>query len=198
MNVLEFLSTIVQALAWPVSVILIVYILKKPFTELVKGVSKLKYQDLEIDFSEKLALIDKNISDKNKLHTEKEYIKPEEAEEAEEIETIANISPSSAILMAWRLVENEMKEAIIRLAISVDYSLDNLPYRNLKLLMDYNLIDRDTANAINDLRKLRNNAAHATENITTNTALRYYNIAKEVIVILRSLKRNEEHDSKTK
>lgn len=191
MSALEFFSSIVQALAWPISVILIVYTLKKPITDLFKGVSKFKYQDLEIDFEKKLEKIDQQISMKSKLKVEEEPTKLNNV--YEEIETIANISPNAAIVMAWNLVEKEIQEAIMRLAISPDYPLHNSPLKNLRLLKENNLIDTETEKATNELRMLRNKAAHVTkdeEKITTVEALKYYNIAQKVVIILKSLSRN--------
>ncbi len=188
MSTLEFFSSIVQALAWPISVILIVYILKKPITDLVKGVRKFKYQDLEIDFENELEKIDQQISTKSKLKVKEEPTKLNNVDE--EIETIANISPNAAIVMAWNLVDKEIQEAIIRLDISPDYPLHNSPLNNLNLLKENNFIDTGMENAINGLRMLRNEAAHVSKNeeeITKVNALNYYDVVQEVVTILKSL-----------
>ncbi len=190
MNALEFFSSIIQSLAWPISIILIIIILRKPISELVKGINKVKYQDLEIDFGKKLDNIDVKISKNNKIKITKKYSK---SEEVEEIETIALISPKSAIIMAWTLVEKEIQEAINRLAISPDYPPYNSSLKNIELLKDNNLIDNETINAIEEMRKLRNIAAHAVDyekKITSTEAIKYYGIAQEVVIILQSLNRN--------
>lgn len=187
MSTLEFFSSLVQSLAWPISVILIIFILRKPISELTKGISKVKYQDLEIDFGKKLAKIEQQISSKDNIKSNNLILQPDSVEG---LETIAYISPKSSIVMAWTLLEKELNEVIHRLIKSPESILDNSLSENINLLCGRNLIDSETIKAINDLRKLRNSAAHDNINekkITTELALKYYNITQKIIAILRSL-----------
>ena len=52
MDTLTFVSEALKSLAWPVVVVFLVLMLKKPITELIPLLRKLKYKELEMEFSE--------------------------------------------------------------------------------------------------------------------------------------------------
>ncbi|MEF7438278.1 hypothetical protein V4V36_13570 [Paenibacillus lautus] len=61
MTALEFTSSIVNTLAWPIIVTIIILILKKPLTQLLLSISKFKYNNLEMDFGKELIKIEKTL-----------------------------------------------------------------------------------------------------------------------------------------
>ncbi len=54
MDELTFISEIIKALAWPTVTVAIVFLLKKPIVELVPLMKKLKYKELELEFSQEV------------------------------------------------------------------------------------------------------------------------------------------------
>jgi len=52
---LTFVAEIVKALAWPTSILLLVLTLRKPIGELIPFLRKLKYKEIEMEFSCELA-----------------------------------------------------------------------------------------------------------------------------------------------
>jgi len=54
MDWLTFVTKIIESLAWPVSIVVIVLILKKPISALLPLLRNLKYKDLELSFGEEL------------------------------------------------------------------------------------------------------------------------------------------------
>ncbi|WP_307891709.1 hypothetical protein [Bacillus swezeyi] len=54
MNWFEFVSAIIQSLAWPVTLIMFVLLLKEPLSERMKELIKLKYKDFELEFDQKI------------------------------------------------------------------------------------------------------------------------------------------------
>jgi hypothetical protein len=54
MDALTFISEIVKALAWPTAIVVLVSLLKKPIVELVPLMKKLKYKELELEFSQEV------------------------------------------------------------------------------------------------------------------------------------------------
>ena len=54
MKTLEFVASAIDSLAWPVTVILCILILKEPLGKLLSRVSKFKYGEIEAEFQERL------------------------------------------------------------------------------------------------------------------------------------------------
>lgn len=48
MNFLELVSSIINSIAWPVAIIIIIGFLKKPISELIETIISIKYKDFEI------------------------------------------------------------------------------------------------------------------------------------------------------
>jgi hypothetical protein len=51
----DFISSIVNSLAWPITVIIIILLLKHPIRDLIKRIGKLKIKDIEADFSKEIS-----------------------------------------------------------------------------------------------------------------------------------------------
>lgn len=54
MDVLTFISELIKSLAWPVAIIILVILLRKPIVELIPLLRRLKYKDLELEFSQEV------------------------------------------------------------------------------------------------------------------------------------------------
>ncbi|WP_178897053.1 hypothetical protein [Bacillus altitudinis] len=57
MNVLEFISSIINTIIWPIFIFVAILILKTPIAELIKNIAKIKYKDFELE------LIDKKLNE---------------------------------------------------------------------------------------------------------------------------------------
>src|SRR5215207_8632055 len=55
MDWLSFAAALVKALAWPLTVLGIFLVLRRPLTGLVPLLARLKFKDLELDFGRRLA-----------------------------------------------------------------------------------------------------------------------------------------------
>lgn len=54
MDGFTFTSEIIKAVAWPTAVIALVFLLRKPIIELAPLMKKLKYKELELEFSQEM------------------------------------------------------------------------------------------------------------------------------------------------
>ncbi len=54
MDWLTFLATIIQAVAWPVTIVAIAYLLRKELRALIPLLTKLKYKDIELEFGRRV------------------------------------------------------------------------------------------------------------------------------------------------
>lgn len=101
MSILEFISSIVRSSIWPLTILVIILMLKVPITQLVQSIRSISYRDVRVDVGEQLHLIEQS----NPAHMQTVLIQSEEEEELEDprptpvhIEQIAHVSPRAAML----------------------------------------------------------------------------------------------------
>ncbi len=182
MDWLTFISSLIGNLAWPLTVIIAVIILRKPLGKLLPQIKKFQYKDLNLEFGE--------------LEKRAEAILPLESEKLIEhtivpitaLREIADISPRAAIMEAWRSVEYELKEAAKRM------NLQDIKQGNIKRFIDQfrkaEIISGPIAVLLHDLRALRNDAVHASEIEISNTSTEQYIItANNLCNYLKSINR---------
>lgn len=188
MNRLEFIANLINTLAWPVVVLIIVILLKKPFSKLLLGLSRLKYNELEMDFEKELSKLEKTIDlqNENGDHNPMDNLLIDEKKE-NEVLSIAKIHPSAAITLAWIMLEKEIVNTINRLSISADYPLYNSVLKNVNLLKEQKYIDTITYELINEFRQIRNRVSHYHndgDNLTYLDAVKYFELTNRLIKTL--------------
>lgn len=200
MNTYELISSLVDSLAWPASTLIAIFILKSPLSKLLSSLSRFKYNELEMDFTEILDEVNESLNESESLNE----IEPESIDEIEStnvnvseqdsnIIKIAKVHPSSAVVMSFNRIEHEINNAVMRLAISPDAPSYNSSIKNIELLEKYGGLDKSTIDSLKELRKLRNVAVHShpsESNITYNAAMYYYELTEKIISILQSLVRS--------
>lgn len=187
MNTLDFISSIIKSIAWPIVVLTIAILLRKPIIKILPNLNKVTYNNFEMDFAQKLEEIETSLETKVTAGTN---MQSPNAKREQEVITVAQISPAASITMAWSMVEQEIMSTIKRLAISPDYPLYNSPLKNINLLRESGLIDLETENTLNELRSIRNKAVHghiSDANITYHEAIKYYELSKKVTKMLIDL-----------
>ncbi|WP_337019993.1 hypothetical protein [Oceanobacillus massiliensis] len=190
LTVLEFTSSVIDSLAWPLVILIIAFILRKPIIKVFSKLNKLTYNNLEMDFSQKLESIE------NQMEAQEMSVGVMQTFDSDKIKkrnilTVAKISPAAAIPISWSMVEQEIMSTIKRLSIS-DFPSSNSSSKNINLLVDANLIDNETRKAFDELQKLRNEIVPSnpiTDNITYSDAEKYYRLSIRLIHILKSLQR---------
>jgi hypothetical protein len=189
LSTLEFVSSIIKSISWPTVVLTITILLRKPITKILSNLNRFKYNNLEMDFAQKLEEMEANLETKEIPNN---YPQSSNIKRDKEIITVARISPAASITMAWSMVEQEIMSTIKRLSISPDYPLYNSPLKNINLLKDAGLIDFETEKTLNELRSIRNKAVHghiSDANITYLEAIQYYELSIKVTKLLKNLNR---------
>ena len=193
MDNLAFISSIVSSLIWPIVVVFIVIILRRPLQDLIADLGRrlhsIKFPGGEAEFSDELAEI-KEAADEANLPPapisppvgplllevegyEKQWIK------------LAELSPRAAITEAWRQVEIAMREVARRYEISEKDSRS--PLTLIRELGKRQILTPDILAIVGDLRGIRNTAAHGLRvEITQTDAAEYVALAKRVIAKLRT------------
>ena len=101
---------------------------------------------------------------------------------------LAEMSPRAAIIEAWRQVEEELIAAAQRKGLELPPRQVILPVYVLRLMHEKGLVDSEKLSIINELRMLRNSAAHAPDfALSKESALEYAEVAARLAEFLRSL-----------
>ena len=165
---------LIDSIVWPVTVLAILVMFRKPVGALLSYVKKIRYKDLiEVNFAKGL----------EEIRTQAEEsgieLKPP-SEQKEEIYRLVEISPSSAVLESWKEIEIAARDKINQLIKDKNLVFEAKRRPLLHLELTGALIP-STARAIRDLRSLRNQAAHNLDlRISKENVLEYVTLAKAI------------------
>ncbi|CAE6506846.1 conserved hypothetical protein [Nitrosomonas nitrosa] len=161
MDWMTFIVEMVKALAWPVAVALAVFYFKGEVAKLIPRLKKLKHKDTEFEFAERIEELAKDLAASG------EKLQPPEP--GENLSTdynvlmrLSNISPRSAIMEAFRTVETAAARALSKAYPELKEKGAIPPIQLLKLLRG-KVLDEHSYRQLNELRMLRNKAAHDEE-----------------------------------
>ena len=185
MDILTFLATIIGALAWPAAVVIVVMLLRRPLTELIPAITQLKYKEFEISFKKQLEEVEEkfeSLPEGGPKAGPSPEISPEPLPKThgELLERLTELSPTVAILESWRNVERTMdlyfKSKGIERPKSWQTIMGHLDY-------DPNFPPKLIA-AYQELRLLRNRAAHDRGNQTAGDAKKFSELADRLTYAL--------------
>ena len=190
MDWLTFISEIVKACAWPIAVIVIVAFLKKPLTKLLQEVIRFKWKDLEIEFDKEIRQIktqaEKHLPPPTIKITTGDTIVVGTGEGASISEgqsaflRLAELYPAAAILQAWLVLENSLREAAKR--IGIQDSDRGTTMMLAQELYKQGKFDRETFDIFKNIRELRNKVVHArVTDLTEFQALEYESITRRLV-----------------
>lgn len=166
MRGLEFTSNVIGSLAWPAVFVTLIVLLRKPIRDLLPFLERLKYKDLEVNF---------------RRQAEETLESIEEQGESEEHEHIdLGESPRAAVIRAWSEIVEAAEEKYERL--EPDKKLKKLgPDRALGYFLYMGLLVPQTEKVIQELRSLRNQAAHYSDAVISEDGARAYVRAAEKV-----------------
>lgn len=183
MNWLEFISSLVTALAWPVAVLALALVLREPLKGLIPLLQRMKYKDFEMEFGRKLAEAREEAGVENEASTEAEPT-PEEVRIIE----LAKVSPRAAVTEAWRWVELASLDAA-RSLLGEKFQNKTFTFQAIRKLEHDERIDRGAVLLMRDLRGLRNAAVHSPEfAISSEAALEYAQMARQLVGYLKTVR----------
>jgi hypothetical protein len=182
-----FAVEMVKALAWPITTLVGLLVLRRPIVSLIPLLQRLKYKDLELDFARRVSEVRAEAA--AELPTAQVPALP--PAELETMRELARVSPRAAVIEGWRQVELAAVEAARRNDVSLDAHEALNPNRVLLRLQKAGVVDSGKIGLYHDLRALRNQAAHAPEfALPAEAALQYAEIARELADYLRTAGRH--------
>lgn len=208
MNWLEWSSTVIGSTAWPIAISFVALVYRGQISQLLKRIRRAKYGNAEVDFSDELDKIEAQASG---LPSKSDADAGETASEVSELATrktaddeqasdydpeshqisegqdrfieIAKVSPSAAVLDAWRDVELELERSFKRSGLPREKKRIAPLQRGMKLY-GMGVIHAHTIDMIKHLQSLRNEAAH-TQEISVTDAYRFKALANKAINLLQ-------------
>jgi len=154
LDLLTFITKLIDALAWPIAAIVLVALLRKEISALAPFIRKIKAGPLEAEFEREV----------RELRSAVEAVRPIEGNIQPSwqptAEKLAELNPRSAILEAWREVETTARGRLQK----ANPALSDLQLRStrevVRLLGETGLASSEEVAMINEMRYLRNQAVH--------------------------------------
>ncbi len=172
MDYLQFIAALTRSLAWQITVIVAILLLRKPLSELIVSLRLLKYKDLQLEFDRKL-----DAAGTDAANIVQQSLEPT----GPKLEAIEGEQPWKQIMDAWPKVEEALRALAQNAGISV--SPESNPLSLTQALEQKRRIDPATRRIIEELYDLRNSAVHSGGGnlITPAQAKRYLTYAGIVI-----------------
>jgi hypothetical protein len=191
MDILTFISEVIKAVAWPIMLVVVLLSFRRRLGDLLPLLRKLRLKDFEIEFAEKVENL-KDEAPRALRHMPARTASASEQAEQELIRRLAEISPRSAVVEAWRVVEKTALD-MLRATRTVELPSDRLPPSDLgKLLRVTGVLDADQVWLFNTLRRLRNRAVHEEMmDVDRAAVLDYIDIANGLTRYFIDLKEHE-------
>ena len=183
-----FVAQMTNALAWPLAIIGILYYLKDMLIETLPRIKKLKLSNTELEFFQKE--IEELAKDaKTQIISIRDEKDTELKRQYDFLVRLAEISPRSAIIESFRIVEAAIYKALIRKYPDVEHQRRVSLMEALRMLQG-SLIDKELYQQLQRMRHIRNEAAHVENlNISDMPVEAYIDIA------LSTAKRLEENET---
>jgi Domain of unknown function (DUF4145) len=171
MTWLQFTAEMTKALAWPGVVLACVAIFYRALRDRIPDLQSFSLPGgVKFDFSKAL----------KEAAAEAEQLPPLDSEQTAQSSAI-NSAPSSIpahlrVIQAWMQIESELRQVAQVIPLR-----GQTPGRWVAELKEARLIDPRAAEILNELRQLRNRAAHGETSISENDASGYEQLALEMI-----------------
>jgi hypothetical protein len=173
MGWLDWSSSLVHSLAWPVAAVIIALLFRVQLRGLLAKVRKLTWGDKAVDFAEELDQLE--LASRQDTSRSKKEARPRPVHDR--FESLLAISPDAAILDAWQPTEMLIDELADSLYAEGERRRGLI--QNIDLLLSKGIITPPVARMLTELRKLRNVAAHQ-GGLSPADAYRFRDIAEEM------------------
>lgn len=174
MDWLTFFSSIVNTIAWPVTLVILLALIREQLPHIAKSLRRLKYKDIEMEFGETAKAIANEVqaimpeaqADNKIAGQEKEEVKAR-------LEAIAELAPRAAILESWLQVEAAAADVIRENNLGVLSKYPG-PMGLRDSLHKGGILNKRQLAIFEQLRVLRNEAVHVPEAEFTKAAVSNY------------------------
>lgn len=187
---MEIFVRLVEVIIWPITIFVLAIIFKSELKKIFSRLSNFKYKDFEVKFGQELENVEQKIYEIDTKSSKKISRKDTSKYEDDNIYTrlvkISELSPRASITAAWFELEN----AIITIARNnrIEIKQPSNITSIINELKENKYIGESSLYILNDLRRLRNEAAHAPDFALTQRESKKYimSILKLAALLLMS------------
>jgi hypothetical protein len=156
LNTLAFVASIIGSLAWPVTLLVVVFVLLKNGTQLARFVKTIRFKDFELTLREDLENA-KTIAEGIEVGLPAASSQEERNESENKVLALAKIDPGVAILKSWQKLELALTglrqhNGLVRFVTNIAL---------VSRLLELGKITKSDAALFNQLRSIRNAVVHA-------------------------------------
>ncbi|WP_342497853.1 hypothetical protein [Bacillus sp. FSL L8-0654] len=185
MNVYELISSIVTAMIWPILIIIVIAMLKKPITNLIQDIATIKYGGFELNFiRHKLEEIQEELKLENDSNLEND--------EDKDVKNIKMESSEKEIVKNSSIYEslNALDMKIYELYFAVDRKAYKKQFKDMDIpsvityLQERKVINSKIAEIITDTRKLPD---YFSKPLTKDVELKFTKTCEDLVRYLNSV-----------
>ncbi len=180
MGWLQFLSAVIDSVAWPATVGLAIFLLRQPLISLIPSLQRLRYKHLDLQFGRQLERLEQELEAKPPTSTPADQRTDPQKIEDERFALLAHVSTGAAIMEAWIDIERRLRFLAEQHQVPVERRRTAVDIT--KALRMQGVISPRLAQLVGKLDKLRSTSAHSTTEgeISLLSAHRYKEIADEI------------------
>lgn len=181
------ITKLVSALAWPVTIFIIIVLLRKPLKELLPRLLKLKYKDLELSFDKELKEAIEKADTTALPKVDDLVVDSAIIEKRKRLFVLARNYPRAAILEAWLELEASIGNALYAQNITTknERTSGKISYKNSAKILFENT--PQYMSYFNSLLDLRNMAVHSGEDefeIDNKKAVSFIELALRLVAYI--------------
>lgn len=189
---LDFFASAIGSVAWPVLVISLALLFRKPIIKLIGRMKSMEAAGAKAEFNEEV----QDLADKaQKMEPADPEVAKANDPRLQELLTAATASPTGAIVEAWKDVDASARRLVERAmsampgVVAANYHETALRRPNTlnthRLLRQYGLLPPAEMSTYEELRVLRNKVAHETDQqVTPLAAAQYVRVADQLIDVI--------------
>ncbi|MCB0530954.1 MAG: hypothetical protein H6574_14865 [Lewinellaceae bacterium] len=176
MSNLEFIIELLDKTIWPITIFIILFLIRKPLKELMPLLKKAKISELELEFDRELAKA-KEVAETGLLEGTGNW--------KVNLLELARNYPNTAILEAWKEIEDRTEKLLHKIEPELELDVPERYKKMQTVLSREEVIETKNVKVFNELRQIRNKVAHAKGyDLTQNQALGYISLAIPLIEYL--------------
>lgn len=173
MTKFELIIELIDKLIWPLTTLIVFFLIRKQFRLLTPFIKKIKISEFELEIDRELAKVNAQA---------KSEFKPINGHWKTHVVAMAQNSPTAAVLYAWDEIEAKSEALILKKDPKTNLDSSTKFKLMQELLVKMELIEAKKAKIYGDLRQIRNKVAHAIDyEISREQALNYINISIQLV-----------------
>ena len=156
MDQLSFIAEIITALIWPITLLIVIFLLRNEIKALIPALTRVTYGDLELTFDQELAEMASAAEAADLPPADEPIITRSPSAVPPEPQELARTYPKGVIIDAWQAVEDAINDLMQR----TDKPQPKTPVSKAKALKEEGMLDDHTLKLLSSMRGLRNMTVH--------------------------------------